>query len=417
MERQWGVGHRVQERVLPAVNSNETKKEGTDNMTKVEQADGQDQVMGMQDRVVTARDNSATAQIKEHDMKAEMGQTAGQDQVMVVEANDAMQQRENEVGMKMEVSQSANQGQTTGVGDASDTSAVTQAAPFGQQGAVMAVAGGPQAISSVNALRMAASFKVPSELVSRSTAIRMLRVSMKAFASLGLEPGKVVRSPYKGIRWTRLYRRSDIEGMVGSPLVTTGQCRKYVRKDYEALFRQQYSSWRDALPDACRGLVELDHYCGHRSCKEATKRVVYDLKTELAQVLYDEGGTRNVYCFDRVFPRQTCWACAGSGRQHGRPCNHCDGTGVWRPKESVGYVQFEFCVAGQWYSMRLPRITVLFGYRKEVQLPVATLTLARASGLKPMERTMAKKLVQWVLSECKAELQAQLAAVATQLAA
>ena len=304
----------------------------------------------------------------------------------------------------------ANQGQAETAMLDGNGSMDDQVISGGQQSA-SATAGASQQVTTASGfgmtLHMTPCAAPKSDFISRSAAIQLLHVSTKAFDGLGLKPAKNVLSPYKGVQRTRLYLRSEVEGLIGTTAVAAGRSRKYARKDYGALFRQQYKTWKDALPDACKGIVELSDYTRNRSCKMATSICVDDLKAELSKVLYEAGGRRNVYWIRTIKNGKQCRECHGTGvnRNSGDSCRRCDGTGVWKDVQFVWNVQLEFEIAGHWYGLRVPKKALLFNPPTEKQKPVSTQTLLPAIGINPVERALAKQLVKWVIAERQATRQ------------
>lgn len=385
---------------------------------------------GTQGRVASAVNGSATAENEREDgMQIQSGegsdgqvggQVKGEGNGPVTENSTTEQTVERQDGVDSQ-GEEAEQGQATGLGGNGGANGVTPAASSGNQGAwATAIVGlGQPSPSNVTAVQSGVPSIIPSEFISRTAAIRMLHVSAKTFSGLGLPPAKQVRNPYKGVRWTRLYRRSDIERLVNTPAVLAGQCRKWTHKDYGPTFQQKYGNWHGALSDACRGMAELSSYCSHRSCKERTRMHVHDLKTQLAQLLYEEGVLRNVY--EQVYNNEAkkCWGCRGTGThiQTRAKCYQCDGTGIWKAAETESRVRFEFNVAGMWYELVIPRYDGMFTYQVIRQLQVSRRLMTNASGITPVQRTRAKKLLRWVVAERQAELQAKNAASSVALAA
>lgn len=200
-----------------------------------------------------------------------------------------------------------------------------------------------------------------------------------------------------------LYTRDRVDEGMRDPRFVEAIAKRAKRK-LASVRRQesiptQYPSWRDALPDACAGLFSLNRYAKHGTCSPLHKAEIYRLKNELIEVLYRDGCCSASWIHKLEQQEQLCRECDG-----GDFCNHCDGSGVWKPARTLEFWCFRFEVEKKTYCWHQPKASVQFQ-------PIESVPPQEWEGLageKPIilprrKFALAKELLRWVIDRAATE--------------
>ncbi len=88
--------------------------------------------------------------------------------------------------------------------------------------------------------------------------------------------------------------------------------------------------------------------------KHSMKSKIYSMKNAWIKLLCDRGHCIAIEKHLQSVPEKECWACCGNGYVSCRECRKCNGTGCYRPEESLVLACFSFSVHGQAYSWHQP---------------------------------------------------------------
>lgn len=167
------------------------------------------------------------------------------------------------------------------------------------------------------------------------------------------------RGAYKWVE--HLYARDKVlEGMKHHRFLELQEARKSrasaaVQK--KAAVTEKYSSWQEALPEACAGMLSLNRYAKHRRCSALQRVEIYQLKGQLIELLYKRGYSTACFIHQLHQETQFCRVCGGAGDWD---CSGCDGDGVRLPARTQEFWCFEFQVAGTKYCWHQPRALLQF---------------------------------------------------------
>jgi hypothetical protein len=166
------------------------------------------------------------------------------------------------------------------------------------------------------------------------------------------------------------------------------------RLERAAEFRRRYTSWSDAMPDACAALFSLNRFAKHGACSMRQREIIYQLKNEMVELLYSFAVYRKACWLHLV--KCECWGCGGNG------CGRCDGTGVHHTLE---FVAFRFEVGGKAYCWHQPRylvdtVRMKVAYTEEPKYWDGVVG-EKPVGLRRGRFAAAKELVAWVLREAR----------------
>jgi hypothetical protein len=234
------------------------------------------------------------------------------------------------------------------------------------------------------------------------------------------EPDRLAANPhYRSGPLMRLYRVERVLAIQNSPEFKVWMAEKHARKQkantaqarrFEG-FSRKYGSWREALPDACEYLFNLNRYAKHESCSDQNRDDIYDLKTELVALLYRHGYCTECYLHTSELAAKSCWSCDGTGTwesdwgDYSDKCWKCNGSGVYLNAKTLTFVCFRFNVAGQTYCWHQPEDLVLFNYEVTAESSTWTpgdeekpITLSKA------KFAVAKDLLRWVVSSAATEI-------------
>ncbi len=116
----------------------------------------------------------------------------------------------------------------------------------------------------------------------------------------------------------------------------------------ERRFSRKYPTWRDALPDACEALFELNRYAKHESCTSTNREEIYNLKNGLIRLLYEQGFATDFYEHHLKLEAKPCWTCGGTGEYWtGEDCRKCGGTGDYLSAKTVFFLVFKFAIGAR----------------------------------------------------------------------
>jgi hypothetical protein len=166
-----------------------------------------------------------------------------------------------------------------------------------------------------------------------------------------------------------------------------------------ARFSATYSSWLEALPAACEAMFNLNRYAKWRSCSGSHRDMIYGLKNQLVELLYERNFYEAAWLHEVTPPVGCCFACNGEGVDWSDAlCWKCGGSGGYVAPVRR-YACFAFLVAGQRYTWHQPIDSLSF---EPVYTETAE-TWVDGIGEKPIELAAkklaeAKELVAWVLA-------------------
>jgi len=169
----------------------------------------------------------------------------------------------------------------------------------------------------------------------------------------------------------------------------------------QATFAKKFSTWREALPEGCALLFDLNRYAKHHSCTRGHKDEIYALKTDLIKLLYQGGYSVECYLHTTKGLPRICFGCDGLGyRYNGHECQRCEGTGTYAEARTLEFVVFQFLVGDQHYFWHSPRSHVTFPYRVTREESTNELTAEeKPITLKPAEFAGGKSLLRWIVAK------------------
>lgn len=164
-----------------------------------------------------------------------------------------------------------------------------------------------------------------------------------------------------------LYARDRVIAAAKDPRFLALQQRRKLKAEgvvqRRAELPKKFSTWRDALPEACAGMFSLNRYAKHRSCSELHKLEIYRLKNELIELLYRSGYCTLSWIHRLRFEIQYCRRCGGAGDYD---CIPCGGSGIFREARTVEFWCFRFAVEGRAYCWHQPIELVKFAPAESV---------------------------------------------------
>lgn len=241
-----------------------------------------------------------------------------------------------------------------------------------------------------------------SPLIYKTTACKILGITLARFNGLGLEPEKEVPNPhYRTGSTSYLYDKEKIEKLRDSPKIIALRPKQRKPKVYDPIFKRKFGIWEKALPTAAAYMFSLNRYCKHSSCSANNREEIYGLKNRFIKLLYQEGYCEAVHLHEMVLPEKRCLACAGSGWHEWDQdtCYRCEGTGIYLPEKVLEFFCFEIEVGGERYTWHQPKglvgfeVTVSKGTKEIPPIETKPLLIEKA------KLTEGKRLVSWVLKQ------------------
>jgi len=170
----------------------------------------------------------------------------------------------------------------------------------------------------------------------------------------------------------------------------------------KANFARKYQTWRNAVPDACKGMHSLNRYAKHQGISTANKTEIYQLKNELVELLWRAGYCVECWIHVLTLPAKPCWDCGGSG--DGGECERCNGTGEYLSAKKLRFYCFRFNVSGRIYTWHQPDKLVKW----QVQTTGEPANWEGVERDKPLampksQFAEAKDVIRWVLSKSGGE--------------
>jgi hypothetical protein len=157
-----------------------------------------------------------------------------------------------------------------------------------------------------------------------------------------------------------LWNQTTFDLLIQHPLVCGARERSQKYRKARAsreeardrIYERMYPDWRAALPATCLALLNLNRYAKWESCSRQQRDEIYELKTELLRMLYQNNYATGVvkHAFQR--PGLICWGCNGEG------CDRCDSTGFYRDPDTLHFVLFRFEINGHPFSWHQPEYLV-----------------------------------------------------------
>lgn len=174
-----------------------------------------------------------------------------------------------------------------------------------------------------------------------------------------------------------------------------------------AEFERRYGAdWRLAVPEACRGLFNLNRFAKHSTCGWQQQADIYNLKDGFLKLLCGNGYCEAAWKHRLELPAKACRDCGGGG--DGGCCDRCDGTGEYLPAKTVWFAALRFTVvvegeSSDTYIWHQPLEQVKF----EVRFTETPADWKPGEREKPVymnlrERAAAKDLLRWVLGRAEA---------------
>ena len=218
-------------------------------------------------------------------------------------------------------------------------------------------------------------------------------------------PDKIDRHQAGYRKWTEhLYTRDRVDAGMSDPRFTLLVEKR--RKKAQSLAKhrddipKRYTEWREALPEAAAGMFSLNRYAKHSTCSPLHKQEIYHLKNSLIELLYSNGYCAASWIHRLTQEQQLCRECGGVGEY----CNHCDGSGVWRPARVLEFWCFRFSIVQKVYCWHQPAAMVDF-------TPIASLPPADWEGVageKPIALSIrkfaaVKELLRWIFDQASSE--------------
>jgi len=174
-------------------------------------------------------------------------------------------------------------------------------------------------------------------------------------------------------------------------------------------FSRKYHDWRNAIPDACDAMFNLNRYAKYSRCTNEHREEIYKLKNRFIKLLYELGYCKTVILHSEEIPPKVCWRCDGEGidlKGFGE-CPRCYGSGWYvEPGLTRDYLCFYFEVNGQNYSWHQPYEHVDFPVQFADAKTIDTgFVETKPIHLRPKKFAEAKDLIRWVLQEYQREMQ------------
>lgn len=183
------------------------------------------------------------------------------------------------------------------------------------------------------------------------------------------------------------------------------QARQNAVVKRKASIPEKFSNdWKDALPEACAGLFNLNRYAKYRNCSQLHRLEIYRLKGELIELLYKRGYCAASFIHQAHLETQLCRDCGGAGDLG---CVRCGGGGVWRRARTVECWCFKFRVAGHDYCWHQP--LHLVGFEVVETVPPMEWDIEKSSVKeKPLvmrkdKFAAVKRLISWVIESARIE--------------
>lgn len=214
------------------------------------------------------------------------------------------------------------------------------------------------------------------------------------------------REPYKRGMYSTVrywYSQERVNAAMESEAFQESQARRKRRaaipEERMAGYSAHYPSWRAAITDVCHSMHSLNRYCKHGACSAENRTVIYDLKNQLVQLLYEREYCSACWEHILVLPPKKCRACYGSGDSGG--CFRCDGTGNYLPEKRLRFYCFRFNV-GRGYTWHQPDSLVKFPV--QTTAPPAEwsgIEREKTLGIPRSKLAAAKDLIRWCLEKAK----------------
>lgn len=184
------------------------------------------------------------------------------------------------------------------------------------------------------------------------------------------EVEQVKKGSYRIERY--LYDPARVEAVMRLPefvaAVSEREHRKKAPERRRKNFTRTYqSNWHLALPVAAEHLRQLNRFAKWRTCSQANKTAIYDLKNQFIRLLYEAGFCSACWIHRLTLPEKRCRVCYGEGDF----CDRCDGTGVYQTAKVLKFYCFQFEIGAKRYTWHQP-VVVQFESpcRLAVDLPI-----------------------------------------------
>lgn len=243
-----------------------------------------------------------------------------------------------------------------------------------------------------------------TDLVYKTTAAKMLGISIKKFDELDIEHKKEVPNPhYRSGGTSFLFSREEVENLIGTEAVEALKSKPRKRKDWASVFEKKYEGKEKEviLLEAAQGLFNLNRYCKHSRCTRSNRDEIYQLKNTFIRKMYRSGYSESVKIHKIEIGAQECYTCNGTGKcDYEGSCYNCNGTGNYRQGKVLKFAVFAFLINDTRFVWHQPMEKVGF----EFEVTDSEESEINETEVKPLEvkrskLTELKALLKWVISE------------------